>query len=321
MATPANFTPVGYSWIYASTPQVEDIGLQRYTVSVELVSVPPEGANVSGTDFTVSVTSTFGAATSSAIAPGAILNTAVSFEGGVVADNTSPGFNLTVPASLAAGVASGGSGDPNFASVSLLLHLDGSNGGTTFTDSSSNNVSITRGGNAQLSTTYVKYGTASVVWDGSGDFLRTPSSTLFTFGTGDFTIEFWSYFDASFNTGSAAILMNIGGTHEIMYVFDTLRYRTTGGTNLITGGALNKSQWYHIAFTKSGSNQRLFIDGTQTGSTYVNATNYTADRVTFGAGNTNSSNYLGNMDDIRVTKGVARYTANFTAPTQAFPDA
>lgn len=55
MATPASFTPTGYSWIYAAPPEVEDIGIQRYTVSVELVTVPYEGAAVNGSDFTISI--------------------------------------------------------------------------------------------------------------------------------------------------------------------------------------------------------------------------------------------------------------------------
>jgi hypothetical protein len=210
--------------------------------------------------------------------------------------------------------------DPNFASVSLLLHLDGADGGTTFTDSSSNAFTITRGGNAELDTAVTKFGTAAVIWDGTGDFLRTPSDVDFTFGTGDFTIEFWSYFNSSFNTGAAAILMSVGAFRNIMYISNTLRFRADSGTNLITGGALSLSTWYHIALTKSGNDHKLFIDGTQTGSTYTSSTSYTADRITFGANNSGSNNYLGSMDDIRVTTGVARYTANFTAPTQAFPD-
>jgi len=210
--------------------------------------------------------------------------------------------------------------DPNFASVSLLLHLDGADGGTTFTDNSNNVFTMTRGGNAELDTAVAKFGTAAVIWDGTGDFLRTPSDVDFTFGTGDFTIEFWSYFNSSFNTGAAAILMSIGAFRNIMYISNTLRFRTDSGTNLITGGALSLSTWYHIALTKSGNDHKLFIDGTQTGSTYTNTSSYTADRITFGANNTGGSNYLGSMDEIRVTTGVARYTANFTAPTQAFPD-
>jgi hypothetical protein len=211
--------------------------------------------------------------------------------------------------------------DPNFASVSLLLHLDGADASTTFTDSSSNAFTMTRGGNAELDTAVTKFGTAAVIWDGTGDFLRTPSDTDFTFGTGDFTIEFWSYFNSSFNTAGAAILMSIGAFRNITYTASTLRFRADSGTNLITGGALSLSTWYHIALTKSGNDHKLFIDGTQTGTTYTSSTSYTADRITFGANNTGGNNYLGSMDEIRVTKGVARYTANFTAPTQAFPDA
>jgi hypothetical protein len=210
--------------------------------------------------------------------------------------------------------------DPNFASVSLLLHLDGTDASTTFTDSSSNAFTITRGGNAELDTAITKFGTAAVIWDGTGDFLRTPSDVDFTFGTGDFTIEFWSYFSSSFNTGLAAILMSVGAFRNITYTASTLRFRSDGGTNLITGGALSLSTWHHIALTKSGNDHKLFINGTQTGSTYTNSTSYTADRITFGANNTGGNNYLGSMDEIRVTTGVARYTANFTAPTQAFPD-
>ena len=210
--------------------------------------------------------------------------------------------------------------DPNFANVSLLLHLDGTNGSTTFTDSSNNNVTMTRVDNAALSTTFVKFGTASIVWDGTSDSILAPSSSLFNFGTGDFTIEFWSYFGASFNTANLNVLMSIGTIRNIAYLSNALRYRTQGGSILITGSALNLSQWYHIALTKSGSDHKLFIDGTQSGSTYTDATSYGASSISFGANTFGQNNYLGNMDEIRITKGVARYTANFTPPTAPFPN-
>ena len=86
ITTPANFTPTGYSWIYGSAPQVEDIPCaQRYNVSIELVTVPPEGANVNGAELTVTA----------------------SILGGVVADNASAGLSLTVTVSLDAGAATG----------------------------------------------------------------------------------------------------------------------------------------------------------------------------------------------------------------------
>jgi hypothetical protein len=130
MTTPASFTPTGYSWIYGSAPQVEDIpGTQRYTVSVELVTIPPEGVNVNGAEFTVSIALAVGAADSgngnatgaslivtasiqggeaSFIVNGFDLTVTASIEGGVVADNSSAGFNLTVTVSIEAGSADGG---------------------------------------------------------------------------------------------------------------------------------------------------------------------------------------------------------------------
>ena len=107
MTTPAYFTPTGYSWIYGSAPQVEDIPCaQRYNVSIELVTVPPEGANVNGAEFTVLIELSSGAASSEAA--GAALTVTASIEGGIVADNSSAGFEISVPLSLLAGAADGG---------------------------------------------------------------------------------------------------------------------------------------------------------------------------------------------------------------------
>jgi hypothetical protein len=106
MTTPADFTPTGYSWIYGSTPQVEDIpGTQRYNVSVELITIPPEGANVNGAEFAVLLDFVPGAVDISINVTGANLTAVASIVGGVVADNTSAGLNLTAPVSLVAGTA------------------------------------------------------------------------------------------------------------------------------------------------------------------------------------------------------------------------
>ena len=90
MTTPASFTPTGYSWIYGSAPQVEDIpGTQRYTVSVELVTIPPEGANVNGAEFTVSITLAAGAADSgNGNATGTGLTVTTSIQGGAAASES-----------------------------------------------------------------------------------------------------------------------------------------------------------------------------------------------------------------------------------------
>jgi hypothetical protein len=99
MITPAAFTPTGYSWIYGNAPQVEDIpGIQRYTVSVELVTIPPEGANVNGAEFTVVIT--FATVTPM------VQTITISFTAGAPSIE-SPGLDLTITASLVEGAASG----------------------------------------------------------------------------------------------------------------------------------------------------------------------------------------------------------------------
>jgi hypothetical protein len=112
MTTPAYFTPTGYSWIYGSAPQVEDIpGTQRYTVSIELMTVPPEGANVNGAEFTVSVALVAGVATSDANNTGFALTVTASLEAGAIGGDVeivvnAPGLALTVAITLEAGAGS-----------------------------------------------------------------------------------------------------------------------------------------------------------------------------------------------------------------------
>lgn len=99
MTTPASFTPTGYSWIYAGTPQVEDIGLQRYTVSIELTTVPPEGANVNGGEYTVST----------------------AFVAGAVDTRT---FLPTVTITLSAGAAAGSTRDYGLTTEAITENVD-----------------------------------------------------------------------------------------------------------------------------------------------------------------------------------------------------
>jgi len=77
----------------------------------------------------------------------------------------------------------------------------------------------------------------------------------------------------------------------------------------------NSSQWYHIAVTREGSSLKQFVDGTQLGTTVTDNTNY-ADGLTW-IGYGGSGYFNGYMSDVRITKGLARYTANFTPPTAA----
>ena len=106
--SPASFTPTGYSWTYAAPPQITDVGCQRYDVSVELTTVPPEGANVNGAEFTVGVSLAAGAATGTASTTGFSLTVTASLEEGeATVDADATGFDLTITASLEEGAATG----------------------------------------------------------------------------------------------------------------------------------------------------------------------------------------------------------------------
>jgi hypothetical protein len=205
---------------------------------------------------------------------------------------------------------------------SLLLHFDGSNGSTTFTDSSLNGLTVTASGDAAISTAQSKFGGASAYFDGVGDHLEVDSSAL-AFGTGDFTAEAWIRLDA--------------GNSTFRHVFDT---RTSDSTGLSLGvddqnqvflysvdafrvqaGTVSGDTWHHLALCRAGGNVRVFLDGTQVGSTWVDSTNYSQTLLRIGKYYASGLyQWQGYLDDVRITKGVARYTSNFTPPTAAFPE-
>jgi hypothetical protein len=210
--------------------------------------------------------------------------------------------------------------DPNFSSVSLLLHMDGSNGSTTFTDSSSNAHAITVFGNARLTTADKRYGTAALTLDGTvGTYVRTPADTDFALGTGDFAVECWcrptvvSSNDGLFTFGDA----NSG---LFLAAFSSGWYLGTAGAGGTYMGTATAGVWQHIAVTRSGTSLRLFINGTQLGSTLTNSTNLTGNQLKIGYYYDSTFGFVGLIDEFRVSK-VARYTANFTPPTAPFPDA
>jgi hypothetical protein len=201
--------------------------------------------------------------------------------------------------------------DPNFASVSLLLHMDGSNNSTTFTDSSSSALAITANGNAKISTTQSKFGGASGLFDGTGDFVSFSGISISS--SADCTIECWFY-----RTGGEGLFgASGGGNYQLLAVLDGNLYAYWNG-NELQGGTVTDNAWHHAAVTRSSGTMRLFFNGTQVATSSSNTQTFSITRV---AQSVNRSDFNGYIDDARVTVGVARYTANFTAPTAPFPDA
>jgi len=221
--------------------------------------------------------------------------------------------------------ATSGSTDPYFSNVILLMHMDGTNGGTTFTDVKGHTVTPT---SCTTSTTQFKYGTASGVFNGaSSKLVITTTSGEFDFGTGDFTVECFVRF---FNPANGSVIF--GGTSSSsqagnlsLYVIADNTLRIIGGGNIVdfVGTSFSASTWYHIAICRSGTNMRAFVNGTQYGSTATsNTTNFSSGASSYIIGQfTDGVQFLWSyLDEVRITKGVARYTSNFTAPTAAFPD-
>ena len=226
--------------------------------------------------------------------------------------------------------------DPQFGSVSLLLHGNGTNGSTTIIDSSPTPKTVTAFGNAQISTAQSKFGGASIAFDGNADYLTlNTTSTDIAFGTADFTIEMWIR-ATSLGTGTSGLAgiidfrANGAGTSvaPTIYVSNTnLLYYVSGANQITASGVLTTGQWYHLAVTRAAGVTKLFLDGSQRGSSYTDTNNYisSTSRPIIGAFSdvippVSIVSWDGYIEDLRITKGVARYTANFTAPAAPVPD-
>jgi len=219
--------------------------------------------------------------------------------------------------------------DPNYSSYSLLLHCNGTNNSTSFVDSSSSPKTVTAFGDAKISTSHSKYGGASAYFDGTGDYLAVSDSSAFTLSNQDFTIECWIRF-STINISSTIIGQRDTSTSGVSYYFLhstqsgyvglNFAFSTTGTAGIFVTRAWTPSldTWYHIAACRNGANLRLFVDGSQLGATYDIGDSTIFDSsadIKMGGVNTTTTNFLhGYLDDLRVTKGIALYTANFTPP-------
>ncbi len=213
-------------------------------------------------------------------------------------------------------------GDAYYPQVAALLHFDGTNGSTVITDNSKNNLTVTATNGAFISTVQSKFGGASVFLDGTNDYLVTPTASAFTFGTNDFTVELWIYQTVS-SVGAYKVLVgdniygSVGGWQ--LYSYNNQLNLWKGGTELIApSGTLTLNSWNHVVWTRSSGNNRIFINGTQVGTTVSDSTNYVSSVIYIGASKTNTFNFAGYIDEFRITNGYARYTGNFTPSTTAF---
>lgn len=240
-------------------------------------------------------------------------------------------------------------GDADFDKVALLLHMDGANGSTTFTDSSATPKTVTAVGDAKISTAQTLFGGSTGYFDGTGDALSVANSAALDFGTGDFTIECWVYIagnSAPDHDGNrhltivspwgessvSGYLLGIIGSSSTTGTGINFNSWSAGNTNAGTlyraAATVTQGAWHHIAATVQAGVRRLFLDGVQLTATQSNYGAGYAGFETFGrplgVGGAFNARYPmrlnGYLRELRITKGVARYTANFTPPTEPFPD-
>jgi len=228
--------------------------------------------------------------------------------------------------------------DSYWDSVSLLLHMDGANASTTFTDTSKNALAVTASGNAQISTAQSKFGGASGLFDGTGDYLSIANTSLLEFSTVDFTVEMWvnttqnrqyatliSRGNATFTGGAWTLLINNASATAGDIAVYCAAY--SGASTLLSTSTVNirDGAWHHIAWVRRNRvDHYIYVDGVERASRLstlfdipsLNTTTYIAYDANF-----TPRDFNGYIDDLRITKGVARYTANFTPTGAPFPDA
>jgi hypothetical protein len=232
---------------------------------------------------------------------------------------TSYTFTVTATNALGTSVSSGTSNsvllisDPYFSSVSLLLN------GDTLTDLSSSPKTITNNGSVTVNTTTKKYGTGSMAFSGS-NYLTANAGSLVAMGTGDYTVEFWFYQTSvpgnqaqMFDTRNAYLngIIVANGTNRAPYFY-------SGNSYVISSVITNLNQWYHIAAVRSGTTMTMYLNGVNVGSA-TSTDNIVGTNCYIGQSYDLYQATFGYIDDLRITKGVARYTSNFTPPTASFP--
>jgi hypothetical protein len=199
-------------------------------------------------------------------------------------------------------------------------------------DNSGKNV-IETIGNVQIDTAVKKYGTGSLEFDGTGDWLLMPYTPDHNFGSGNFTVEAWVYPSA---TGSVLHICGVNITTSgtasnqsiVMFKSATeklVSYAAVSSTEYrcTSSGNLTANQWTHIAFVRNGSTVTQYINGVADGTATISTNSINNIVSPFGVGQVGqiiTNGWNGYIDDFRITKGVARYTANFTPPAQAFPN-
>jgi hypothetical protein len=217
------------------------------------------------------------------------------------------------------------------ANTVFLCHANGADASTTFTDVGPTGHTITANGNAQVDTAQKKFGSGSLLLDGTGDYLSVPDHADFEFGSGNFTIEAWVRFAAVTGTQCIATKFNTSNrswAFEFEATGPQLQVRLSSDGSAIAATVAESwspsiNTWYHVAASRTGGNIYLFVDGVKLGTEDANSTNCFNGNASMlvGATNGGSSGFVnGWLDEVLIVKGTGLYNANFTPKTQPYAD-
>ena len=221
--------------------------------------------------------------------------------------------------------------DPNISQVSLLLHGNGTNGSTTITDNSPTPNTVTAVGDAQISTAIADpFGNTTkgvLAFDGTGDRLSIPAASLFNFENNNFTVEAWIYPNAIAQV--KAVVSNYANSASVsgwgIFVNNTgivtgQFYSGSSATNVNSTNPITASNWVHVAFVRNSNLFTIYLNGVGGTSLSSSVTLNNSSNLLLIGSEGGAANWNGYIDDLRITKGVARYTSNFTPPAAPFPD-
>ena len=206
---------------------------------------------------------------------------------------------------------------PVVSTANTALLLSGTNNGIIDQSSRTNLITV---GSAQINTSVKKYGSGSLSFNGTTDYLTIPSNILYTFGTGDFTVECWLYPTALGSAlGSQQIILNLQGTNSFCFSVwnGNVHISQFGVSDLydFASASVANNAWFHLAICRSGTNLYCFLNGVQIGSTKTDSTNFAGTGNGYVGSGGSGQYFAGYIDDLRITKGYARYTGNFSPPT------
>lgn len=203
--------------------------------------------------------------------------------------------------------------DPHWDKVVSLLHFDGINGSTVFSDVKG--LSWSGSGDATLTTSEKKFGSSSLRCEASKSSYISATNSGFAVGTGDLTAECWFYTEAA---NSIQVIFGASYYKSSFQIFIAYTgiYFATNNANVIHGGSISNNTWYHVAVVRKAGTWAVYLNGVSIG-TYSAGNDITRSDILIGANDW--GNYMiGYIDEFRFTNGVGRYTSDFSPPTKEF---